>query len=62
VLLEFRGVRCASGVDAAPDRVGAMLAAVDALDVTDVRGHLLGRRMTLCASPDTWPSRRGFAA
>src|SRR5215475_7189869 len=52
VLVEFARTLRRAGVDASPDRVGAMLTAVDALDVTDVRGTYWAGRMTLCANPD----------
>lgn len=52
VLVEFARTLRSAGVDASPPRVASMLAAVDALDVTDARDTYWAGRMTLCAGPD----------
>jgi uncharacterized protein with von Willebrand factor type A (vWA) domain len=44
-----------AGVDASPERVQAMLAAADALGVTDPRHTYWAGRLTLCAEPDDLP-------
>jgi uncharacterized protein with von Willebrand factor type A (vWA) domain len=52
VLLGFARTLRYAGVDATPERVQAMLAAVDALGVTDPSGVYWGGRLALCAEPD----------
>ena len=56
VLLGFARTLRYAGVEATPERVQAMLAAVDALDVTDPSGVYWGGRLTLCAEPDDIPT------
>jgi uncharacterized protein with von Willebrand factor type A (vWA) domain len=56
VLLGFARTLRYAGVDATPERVQAMLAAIDALDVTDPAGVYWGGRLTLCAEPDDIPT------
>ncbi|WP_249523338.1 vWA domain-containing protein [Modestobacter marinus] len=52
-----------AGVDASPDRVEAMLAAVAHLDVLDATAVYWSGRLTLCASPDDLDRYdAGFAA
>jgi len=52
VLVEFARTLRHAGVDASPQRVASMLAAVDALDVTDIRDTYWAGRMTLCGTLD----------
>ena len=56
VLLGFARTLRYAGVDATPERVQAMLAAVQALGVTDPKGVYWGGRLTLCAEPDDIPT------
>lgn len=56
VLLGFARTLRYAGVDATPERVQAMLAAVDALGVTDPAGVYWGGRLALCAEPDDIPT------
>ncbi len=56
VLLGFARTLRHAGVDATPERVQAMLAAVDALGVADPAGVYWGGRLTLCAEPDDLPT------
>jgi uncharacterized protein with von Willebrand factor type A (vWA) domain len=56
VLLGFARTLRYAGVDATPERVQAMLAAVDALGVTDPAAVYWGGRLTLCAEPDDIPT------
>lgn len=53
----------AAGVDATPDRVQAMLEALDQLDVLSSRDAYWAGRLTLCGNPDDLERYdRGFAA
>ncbi|MQA24910.1 MAG: VWA domain-containing protein [Micromonosporaceae bacterium] len=52
VLLGFARTLRHAGVDASPERMQAMLAAVDGLGVADPAGVYWGGRLTLCADPD----------
>ncbi|HEX2418800.1 MAG TPA: VWA domain-containing protein [Micromonosporaceae bacterium] len=52
VLLGFARTLRYAGMDATPERVQAMLTAVDALGVTDPSGVYWGGRLALCAEPD----------
>jgi len=52
VLVGFARTLRVAGVDASPDRVAMMLAAVDALGVTQPRDMFWAGRMTLCAAAD----------
>ncbi|GAA2100460.1 vWA domain-containing protein [Actinomadura alba] len=53
----------AAGVDAGPERLQAMVAALDHLDVLDPRDVYWAGRLTLCADPDDLPRYdRCFAA
>ena len=55
VVVEFTCTLRAAGVDAAPDRVATMLAAVDALGVDRPRGMFWAGRTTLCSTADDVP-------
>jgi len=55
VLVGFARTLRHAGVAAAPDRVQAMLACVDALDVNDTRAVYWAGRVTLCGEPDDLP-------
>src|SRR4051812_4038581 len=52
VLVGFARTLRHAGLAATPDRVQAMLACVDALDVTDARSVYWAGRLTLCGEPD----------
>lgn len=56
VLLGFARTLRYAGMDATPERVQAMLAAVDALGVTSPTGVYWGGRLALCAEPDDIPT------
>ncbi|HZC25976.1 MAG TPA: VWA domain-containing protein [Actinopolymorphaceae bacterium] len=56
VLLGFVRALRHAGVGADPQRAHAMLAAVDALGVTDPAGVYWGARLTLCSEPDDLPT------
>src|SRR3954453_14562244 len=55
VLTGFARTLRHAGVAATPDRVQAMLACVDALDVNDTRAVYWAGRVTLCGEPDDLP-------
>jgi hypothetical protein len=55
VLVGFARTLRHAGVDAGPERVQAMLAAVHALDAADPRGVYWAGRLTLCAEVDDLP-------
>jgi uncharacterized protein len=55
VLLGFARTLRHAGVAATPDRVHAMLACVDALDVTEPGSVYWAGRLTLCGEPDDLP-------
>jgi uncharacterized protein with von Willebrand factor type A (vWA) domain len=55
VLTGFARTLRHAGVDASPERVQAMLAAADALGITDPRRTYWAGRVTLCAQPDDLP-------
>ncbi len=56
VLLGFARTLRHAGVPASPERVQAMLAAADALEVTAAAGVYWAGRLTLCAEPDDLPT------
>ena len=56
VLLGFARTLRHAGVPASPERVQAMLAAADALEVTAASGVYWAGRLTLCAEPDDLPT------
>jgi uncharacterized protein with von Willebrand factor type A (vWA) domain len=56
LLLGFARTLRHAGVPASPERVQAMLAAADALEVTEASGVYWAGRLTLCAEPDDLPT------
>lgn len=55
-LVDFARALRRAGIDATPDRVHAMLAAVDTLQITDSSDVYWSGRLTLCAEPDDIPA------